>query len=210
MRVARVHIENFRGIRLADLRFAGTTVLLGDNNTGKSTVFEAIELAIGADRLARGQVIDEHDFFGGAYRGNDEQPAPKIVVEVVIAGLDAQHCERFRNNLEFWRESDGVLIGPGGAEHAAQPGIEPAVRIRFEGEYDQERPSHPRQSTRLDPSRRQRSCGPGTDWRAELARYDRRNSGQIVGSSRKLWAVAGSSVSSGRVVGKKISDETPS
>ena len=74
MRVARVHIENFRGIRLADLRFAGTTVLLGDNNTGKSTVFEAIELAIGADRLARSQVIDEHDFFGGAYRGNDEQP----------------------------------------------------------------------------------------------------------------------------------------
>ena len=44
MRVARVHIENFRGIRQADLRFAETTVLLGDNNTGKSTVFEAIEL----------------------------------------------------------------------------------------------------------------------------------------------------------------------
>lgn len=138
MRVARVHIENFRGIRLADLRFAGTTVLLGDNNTGKSTVFEAIELAIGADRLARSQVIDEHDFFGGDYRGDDEHPAPKIIVEVVIAGLDAQHCERFRNNLEFWRESDGVVIGPGGAAQAAQPGVEPAVRIRFEGEYDQE------------------------------------------------------------------------
>lgn len=138
MRVAHVHVGNFRGIRLADLRFAGTTVLLGDNNTGKSTVFEAIELAIGADRLARSQVIDEHDFFGGAYRGDDEYPAPKIIVEVVIAGLDAQHCERFRNNLEFWRESDGVLIGPGGAAQAAQPAVEPAVRIRFEGAYDQE------------------------------------------------------------------------
>src|SRR3546814_12228445 len=63
-----------------------TTVLLGDNNTGKSTVFEAIELAIGADRLARSQVIDEHDFFGGAYRGDKEHPAPKIVVEVVKIG----------------------------------------------------------------------------------------------------------------------------
>jgi putative ATP-dependent endonuclease of OLD family len=38
-------------------------VLLGDNNTGKSTVFEAIELAIGPDRLSRSQPIDEHDFF---------------------------------------------------------------------------------------------------------------------------------------------------
>ena len=46
VRIARIHIENFRGIKLADIHFAGTTVLLGDNNTGKSTVFEAIELAM--------------------------------------------------------------------------------------------------------------------------------------------------------------------
>jgi putative ATP-dependent endonuclease of OLD family len=136
VRVVRVHIENFRGIRLADLHFEGTTVLLGDNNTGKSTVFEAIELAIGADRLSRTQVIDEHDFHGGRYLAQEDQPAPKIVVEVVVAGLDDQHCDRFRNNLEFWRAADCALIGPGGAMQAAQPGIEPAVRIRFEGAYD--------------------------------------------------------------------------
>jgi predicted ATP-dependent endonuclease of OLD family len=69
VRIVRVHIENFRGIKLADIHFERTTVLLGDNNTGKSTVLEAIELAIGADRLARTQVIDEHDFYGGNYRG---------------------------------------------------------------------------------------------------------------------------------------------
>jgi putative ATP-dependent endonuclease of OLD family len=63
MHIARVHIENFRGIHVADLDFDGTMVLLGDNNTGKSTVFEAIELAIGPDRLSRSQPIDEHDFF---------------------------------------------------------------------------------------------------------------------------------------------------
>ncbi|MBH1991569.1 MAG: AAA family ATPase [Sphingomonadaceae bacterium] len=136
MRIVRVHIENFRGIRLADVHFEGTTVLLGDNNTGKSTVFEAIELAIGADRLARTQAIDEHDFHGGRYLATPEQSTPKIVVEVVVAGLDQQHCDRFRNNLEFWRAADRTLIGPGGAGQAAQPGVEPAVRIRFEGAYD--------------------------------------------------------------------------
>lgn len=138
MRIARVHIENFRGIRLADIDFVGTTVLLGDNNTGKSTVFEAIELAIGADRLARSQAIDEHDFYGGDYRAVEGQPSKKIAIEVVIAGLDQQHCTKFRNNLEFWRQTDRLLLGAGEGVQAGQLGVEPAVRIRFEGAYDAE------------------------------------------------------------------------
>lgn len=136
MRIVRVHIENFRGIRLADLHFEGTTVLLGDNNTGKSSVFEAIELVVGADRLSRTQAIDEHDFYGGDYRGAQDRPGPKIIVEVIIAGLDQQHCDKFRNNLEFWRTADRTLIGAGGVGAAGQAGVEPAVRIRFEGAYD--------------------------------------------------------------------------
>ncbi len=138
MRIVRVHVENFRGIKLADIYFEGTTVLLGDNNTGKSTVFEAIELAIGADRLARTQAIDEHDFYGGDYRAVESQPPKIIVVEVVIAGLDEQHCTKFRNNLEFWRTADRSLLGAGAAGGAAQAGTEPAVRVRFEGAYDSE------------------------------------------------------------------------
>jgi putative ATP-dependent endonuclease of OLD family len=138
VRVARVHIENFRGIQLADVHFAGTTVLLGDNNIGKSTVFEAIELAIGADRLARTQAIDEHDFHGGEYLGTEDLPTKKIVIEVVIAGLDDQHCTKFRNNLEFWRGADLTVLGPGQVAIVGEPGIEAAVRVRFEGAYDPE------------------------------------------------------------------------
>ena len=138
MRIARVHIENFRGIRRADVHFSGTSVLLGDNNTGKSTVFEAIELAIGPDRLARTQAIDEHDFYGGDYLPVEGVPPKHIVVEVVIADLDEQHCTKFRNNLEFWRQADRSLLGPAQGANLGQPGIEPAVRIRFEGNYDPE------------------------------------------------------------------------
>jgi putative ATP-dependent endonuclease of OLD family len=97
VRIVRIHIENFRGVSLADIHLNGTSVFLGDNNTGKSTVFEAIELAIGADRLSRTQAIDEHDFHGGRYLAEGDQPR-KIVIEVVIAGLDEQHCTKFRNN----------------------------------------------------------------------------------------------------------------
>lgn len=138
MHIAHVHIENFRGIRSADIYFSGTSVLLGDNNTGKSTVFEAIELAIGPDRLSRNQAIDEHDFFAGEYLSREGEPVKKIIVEVVIAGLDEQHCTKFRNNLEFWREPDRVLLGANQIGNTAQEGVQPAVRIRFEGAYDHE------------------------------------------------------------------------
>jgi hypothetical protein len=37
VRIVRIHIENFRGISLADIYLNGTSVFLGDNNTGKST-----------------------------------------------------------------------------------------------------------------------------------------------------------------------------
>lgn len=136
MRIVRVHIENFRGIRLANIDLGGTAVLLGDNNTGKSTVLEAIELAIGADRLARTQAIDEHDFYGGDYREHGGQPGRKIVVEVVIAGMDEQLCTRFRNNLEFWRPEANDLAA--NLIAAAGVGTEPVVRVQFEGAYDPE------------------------------------------------------------------------
>ena len=41
--------------------------MIGDNNTGKSTVLEAIDLVIGPDRLSNRSPIDEHDFYMGRY-----------------------------------------------------------------------------------------------------------------------------------------------
>src|SRR5260370_16918297 len=133
LRIVRIHIENFRGISLADLHFNGTSVFLGDNNTGKSTVFEAIELAIGADRLSRTQAIDEHDFHGGRYLAEGDQPQPKIIIEVVIAGLDEQHCTKFRNGLEFWRTTDRTLLVPAHLPGPVPQTIEPPRPILFHG-----------------------------------------------------------------------------
>ena len=62
MRIAQLNIMNFRGIATAELKFDGHTVLIGDNNSGKSSVLEAIDLVLGPDRLARSSPIDEHDF----------------------------------------------------------------------------------------------------------------------------------------------------
>ena len=51
MKVSRLTISNFRGINDADLLLPDHVVLIGDNNVGKSTVFEALDLVLGPDRL---------------------------------------------------------------------------------------------------------------------------------------------------------------
>lgn len=55
MRVLQIKIENFRGIRNADMTFAGHTLLVGGNNVGKSTVCDALDLVLGPDPTGRNQ-----------------------------------------------------------------------------------------------------------------------------------------------------------
>ena len=37
MKIVNLKISNFRGIKTCDIIFSGHTVLVGDNNSGKST-----------------------------------------------------------------------------------------------------------------------------------------------------------------------------
>ena len=75
MQVARIHIENFRGVKNTTLDFTKHAVLLGDNNTGKTTVLEALDLALGPDRLNKTPPIDEHDFYHGRYTAKSKKSA---------------------------------------------------------------------------------------------------------------------------------------
>lgn len=47
MRVIKLKINNFRGIKSADLEFDGHTLLVGGNNVGKSTICDALDLVLG-------------------------------------------------------------------------------------------------------------------------------------------------------------------
>ncbi len=53
MKVVRLTISNFRGIKSAELLFDGHTLMVGSNNVGKSTLCEALDLVLGPDRLNR-------------------------------------------------------------------------------------------------------------------------------------------------------------
>ena len=62
MKLRRIQIENFRGITRLDLELGDTTVLIGENNTGKTAVLEALRFALREVRSRRGCAFDAYDF----------------------------------------------------------------------------------------------------------------------------------------------------
>ena len=121
MRICRLKILNFRGVKKATLFLGQRAVLIGDNNTGKSTVLEALDLVLGPDRLKRRPPIDEHDFYGGCYI-ETAMPNPDIAHEIVppneIAAVDF--------------EAVGEAAPAGGRPDEANDNDAPDVKIRIE------------------------------------------------------------------------------
>lgn len=62
MKLRRIQIENFRGITSLDLELGDTTVLIGENNTGKTAVLDALRFALRDVRSRRGCAFDVYDF----------------------------------------------------------------------------------------------------------------------------------------------------
>jgi putative ATP-dependent endonuclease of OLD family len=139
-------------------------VLIGDNNTGKTTILEALDLTLGPDRLNRRPPIDEHDFFQGRYlakkgapigpEGKDigatdqaqsvtgdvveQKDAPRIEIEVAIADLSEEQKARFGDYVEFWDSVADEFYNepnPAGVDPAH---IAEALRVTFHGWYDAE------------------------------------------------------------------------
>lgn len=104
MKIALLEIENFRGIKSGKVVFGDHSVLLGPNNSGKTTVVEALALVLGRDRLVRS--LTEHDFFGSDPAANDRL---KIVATVIGFGTEtpADYPDWFRDG-----RGGAVLVRP--------------------------------------------------------------------------------------------------
>ena len=137
MKIAQIKIRNFRGIKSADLLLPDHVVFVGDNNTGKSTVLEAIDLVLGPERLHRPSPIDEHDFYAGEYLGTDETPI-SINVEVIVTNLSEEQTLHFGNHLEWWNTETNLLLDGPPPEETDNPEVVHALRLGFEGKYDSE------------------------------------------------------------------------
>lgn len=68
MRISHLTLEKYRGLKKAVILLPKHGVLIGENNTGKTTILEALNLVLRPARLNRQPPIDEHDFFRGSTR----------------------------------------------------------------------------------------------------------------------------------------------
>ncbi|MFO0729387.1 MAG: AAA family ATPase [Nitrospiraceae bacterium] len=137
MKVSRLLIQNFRGIAEATLLFPDHVVLVGDNNVGKSTVFEALDLALGPDRLNRRPKIDEHDFYLGSYVSAENEPRKEVRVEVTVLGLNEEQQARFKDYIEWW-STTAQAFQDASVEGVDHPDVHAAIRVTFVGFYDPE------------------------------------------------------------------------
>jgi len=62
MKLCQLKIENFRGITHLELELGDTTVLIGENNVGKTAILDAIRYALRGVRHRRGCVFNAYDF----------------------------------------------------------------------------------------------------------------------------------------------------
>jgi len=140
LQLSRIEIENFRGIKKASILLPKHTVLIGDNNTGKTTILEAIDLALGPDRLNRFPVIDEHDFYQGKYINvSDDSSEPeieKIIISVTIIDLSEEQIARFGDYIEFWNTAENTLYETPNPSGVDEEVITEAIRVTFVGNYN--------------------------------------------------------------------------
>lgn len=131
MHVVELRIENFRGVRDGRVRFGQHTVLVGPNNSGKTTIIEALALLFGRDRMVR--TLTEHDFYGG-----DPQPIDRIRLIATIAGFEddnfANHPDWFRDDRaipKWWNPATGEVTAVRPAD-----GAQLACQIGFQARFD--------------------------------------------------------------------------
>lgn len=124
MHVRQITIERFRGINRLQFEPGPRTLILGPNDSGKSTILEALDLllhpGIGRPRPAPTEI----DYFG---RNADLG----FVVEAVVGALSTSFKADVREHLEGWRDKDRTVLPEPDGE-----GVEPVLRFRVRGTPD--------------------------------------------------------------------------
>ena len=99
MQITKLEVQNFRGIREGIVRFGPHTVFVGANNSGKTTVIEALALLFGRERMVR--QLTEHDFFG-----SNPQPGDRIRLVATVIGFENDDPNL---NGDWFRDDRGIV-----------------------------------------------------------------------------------------------------
>jgi putative ATP-dependent endonuclease of OLD family len=138
MKVARLTIGNFRGVKSADLYFDGHTLLLGRNNVGKSTVCEALDLVLGPDRLFKFPPVEEFDFYNAKYLAEDLKTALPIEIEATLIALSEEVLNKCAPYVQHWYLDEKRLLGTGEADFVDHDRVCECLRLKAIAFYDPE------------------------------------------------------------------------
>jgi energy-coupling factor transporter ATP-binding protein EcfA2 len=131
MHIARLKICGFRGIRSADIALGRHAVLVGPNNSGKTTIIEALALLFGRDRLVRR--LTEHDF-------HDSVPdaTARISIIATVTGFpqnDPQHNTGWfglDRGVDKWLDSSTKNLAAAPDELHTQLAVQLGFAARFD------------------------------------------------------------------------------
>lgn len=121
MHIRQLTIERYRGVKHLQIHPGACTVMLGPNNSGKSTVLEALDLLLHPGRGRPRPAPQEVDY----YRRN---PDAGFEIEAVLGNLPVEFRAEVHQHLEGWRAQDRQLVPEPDGE-----GVEPIVRVRVSG-----------------------------------------------------------------------------
>lgn len=133
MQLALLEISNFRGVKAGRVSFTRHAVLVGPNNSGKTTVIEALALLFGRDRLVR--ALTEHDFHGG-----NPKPEDRIKLVATVTGFEG---DDFTTYPSWFGDNRGVPKWLDPATGTVQPVRQDAswplvCQIAFAARFDKE------------------------------------------------------------------------
>ena len=141
MIIRKITIDNFRSFEHTEISCSENNVLVGENNTGKTNLLEAINLVLNPDISYQKELISELDFFQQKYQQEDGTII-EIKIELVIGNLseDEQHYFRERaGGWECWRLKERKLLDiSDDVSCFDDPDNEKVFRVAFSARYNEE------------------------------------------------------------------------
>ena len=122
MLVDQIEINNFRGIRNLSLKLDENTVLIGENNTGKSTILAALESCLSRNLGRRNSAFSEYDYH---LPEKDSQPMDSDGIEITLRFVERTENEWPDEILQALAEA--VQLGDDGKQ---------SIVFRVQSRYD--------------------------------------------------------------------------
>lgn len=105
IQVTEVRVRNFRSLQNVDITLDAFTVLIGENNSGKTSLLEALFAAIGSGR----RVINKDDIF--LDYGESKVPKKReIIIDILIHPVNEKSILDTFPEGSFWTELWGIGI----------------------------------------------------------------------------------------------------